>query len=202
MKELVCVNYRKLNTVMKEFLEKASSGLTCTREYLPGNLELEKMGVSFEEAFFDEKYWKKEEVKKEIVLRKGKRFCACIDDPEIIEIRYNISSLLSKGQKQFRQDITFRSPRTKGFANITLSLLHELGHCATEDFDFGNYDRDEMLKVIGQSLPREFVNFAYFLLPDEYAATEWAINWLEDAENRKIAKNFERDFFNLFEKIS
>ena len=43
------------------------------------------------------------------------------------------------------------------------------------------------------------MNYAYFTLPDETAATEWAINWLSDAENRKKAKAFEKKFFACFE---
>ena len=38
----------------------------------------------------------------------------------------------------------------------------------------------------------------YFLLPDEVVATKWAIDWLENAENRKLAKAFEKEFFKYY----
>ena len=43
------------------------------------------------------------------------------------------------------------------------------------------------------------LNNAYFQMPDETAATEWAIKWLSNPENRKIAKAFEKKFFACFE---
>ena len=35
----------------------------------------------------------------------------------------------------------------------------------------------------------------YFLIPSEYGATEWAINWLKVPQNQKIAKYFEKQFY-------
>ena len=58
-----------------------------------------------------------------------------------------------------------------------------------------------MIKKIEEELPRELRNYAYFMLPDEDLATSWAIQWLEEsAENRRIAKQFEKEFFKLFSK--
>jgi hypothetical protein len=80
---------------------------------------------------------------------------------------------------------------------VTLALLHELGHLSVEFNE--DYDRELALAEI-KSLPREEINFAYFRLPDETAATDWAIEWLQIAENRKLAKAFEKKFFACFEK--
>ena len=35
----------------------------------------------------------------------------------------------------------------------------------------------------------------HFKLPCEMVATDWAITWLQDPTNRKVAKAFEKDFF-------
>jgi hypothetical protein len=35
----------------------------------------------------------------------------------------------------------------------------------------------------------------HFKLHCEMIATDWAIQWLQDARNRKIAKAFEREYF-------
>jgi len=43
-------------------------------------------------------------------------------------------------------------------------------------------------------------NALYFDLPDEKAATEWAIKWL--AENAAIAKEFEKEFVKCWEALS
>jgi O-antigen/teichoic acid export membrane protein len=42
------------------------------------------------------------------------------------------------------------------------------------------------------------VAMMYFLLPDEMSATDWAVEWLQDAEHRRIAKAFEKKFFACF----
>ena len=42
------------------------------------------------------------------------------------------------------------------------------------------------------------INFEYFKLPDEKAATDWAIEWLSHPENRRKAKEFEKKFFACF----
>lgn len=116
---------------------------------------------------------------------------------EYFVIGYNINSLFSTGVKQFRQDITSRCTITKGFADITLALLHELGHLSCDN-DFGDYDRFKAMNEL-EKYPLNEINFHYFKLPDETAATNWAIEWLQNPEHRKIAKRFEKKFFACFE---
>ena len=135
----------------------------------------------------------------------GGRFSAYTDeddcDTPFFFISYGLDELFySSGTKDFRKDFVERSPKSRGFANITISLLHELGHLETDWYDFGDYDRDtEVARVT--SLPISQINREYFKLPDEAAATDWAIDWLSKKENRIAAKNFERKFFSCFAPI-
>lgn len=84
------------------------------------------------------------------------------------------------GDKAFRRDFVSRCPMAQGFSNITLSILHELGHHFNRDsFDESEYENE----------------VDHFSLPCERVATDWAINWLKNANNRKIAKQFEKELF-------
>ena len=89
------------------------------------------------------------------------------------------------GDKQFRQDFVERCPMGRGFANVTISILHEIGHhFHREEYIFCDYDEYE-----------NATDFDHFKLPCEMVATDWAIEWLQDPFHRKIAKAFEHEFF-------
>ena len=115
-------------------------------------------------------------------------------------IFYNFESLYTRPVSIFRIYWTEVAPIFNGFANVTLVLLHELGHLHTQDdVILSGYaikqkeaEWDEIYKT-AQSL--EEANARYFLLQDEMTATLWAIDWLKDAEHRKLAKRFEKKFF-------
>ena len=88
--------------------------------------------------------------------------------------------------KMFRKDFIRRYNGAKGFANVTLSILHEVGHWMTRyDIDWDEYFAEQE-NVYGQD---------YFNLKAERVATDWAIAWLSNPENRKIAKAFEVEYF-------
>lgn len=125
-------------------------------------------------------------------------------DDEIFYIGYNIEDLWTPTHTLFRKSFTNKSSIAKGFSDIVLTLLHELGHFETAfDIDDKDYDREkEMMKIMLNSDSLEEANMKYFELPDEKAATEWGIKWLQDANNRKIAKAFEKKFFACFKEIS
>ena len=85
--------------------------------------------------------------------------------------------------KLFRADFIRRCPLARGFANVTISILHELGH---------HFNRESVIfaeKLEGDTMEE------HIRLPQEIIATDWAIEWLHDSNNRKVAKEFERDFF-------
>ena len=177
---------------MEDFINQIHD---LTYEYLPPADREE----TFEE-FFDRfcNSWVEEKAECKLIKRK-EGFGARVDDKgnHTFRIGYNIDELFSKGSKQFANNFYKQYPSGRGFASVTLSLLHELGHFYTCDLDFGEYDREKEIAWI-ESLPQNMINFYYFLLPDEEAATNWAIEWLKNKENRKIAKAFEKQFFACF----
>lgn len=88
--------------------------------------------------------------------------------------------------KLFRKDFIRRCKSAQGFANVTLSILHEVGHWMTRyDIDWGEYFAEQE-NVYGQD---------YFNLKAERVATDWAIAWLSNPENRRVAKAFEVEYF-------
>ena len=94
----------------------------------------------------------------------------------------------SETDKAFRKDFVSRCPLARGFADVTISILHEMGHFATRD----NFNADvytAQVEEAGADMEK------YMAIPYEMLATCWAICWLMDPDNRKEAKNFERNFF-------
>ena len=135
----------------------------------------------------------------------GKQFSAFVFglNDEVFEIEYCFDHLMNGGgTKQFRKNFVNHCPASRGFATITMNLLHELGHFETLwMIDYDEYDRIAECKRIMQ-LPKEEQNWEYFKLPDETAATNWAIEWLAKKENRAAAKRFEREFFACFSTLN
>lgn len=91
-----------------------------------------------------------------------------------------------QGDKDFRTDFVRRCPIGKGFANVTLSILHEIGH---------HFNREVFIFMTDVKAYNEAQGFDHFKFPCEIVATDWAINWLQSPKNRKIAKAFEKEFF-------
>ena len=90
--------------------------------------------------------------------------------------------------KAFRKDFVERCNCAKGFSHVTLTILHECGHWATRSvFDVVEYE-----KLAAQA----YTQTLYMAIPWESLATQWAICWLLCPANRKIAKAFERSFFD------
>ena len=89
--------------------------------------------------------------------------------------------------KMFRANFIERCPLAQGFSNVTLTLLHEFGHWATR----------YVLDIVEYSKMNEkaYTMTAYMNIPWEHLATEWAICWLYSPVNRKIAKEFEKNYF-------
>jgi hypothetical protein len=128
-------------------------------------------------------------------------YAADIGKPTM-RIGYSLENLWRKTPHYFVNNFRSRCTISHGFADITLCLLHELGHLSSQQ-EFKGYDRvREMGKIEMQLWLKEITldqaNETYFQLPDENAATEWAIEWLASAANRKIAKAFEKRFFACF----
>lgn len=196
MKKQTLIHPRKVVWVMRDFINTIHELTYLTYTPLPA-IENESL----------EDFWKRlcaleeKEERAKVKMIPGKGFAACTDDVGTEEFRicYNIAELWCHGSRQFAQDFFSRCPMGRGFASVTLTILHELGHLhAPQEFD--GYDRAEAIHQLKKNYPSRTINFEYFKLPDEKAATDWAIEWLSNAQNRKIAKAFEKKFFACFAK--
>lgn len=212
MKERKCLRPRKLNSVMKKFMNDA-----CDLTYNRGSVPMDKAWQTED----GEWHWNEEDVvwdtpKKEIRLVKvNDATCAIINpyesvhDSAVGEIWYDIKMMF--GPQLFCQYWREAFPFLKGFADVTLILLHELGHWETIDDARINFPIEarrkamdelrEMYSIILDGelfVDEEGLNKEYFELPDEAAASMWGITWLMDAEHRKTAKAFEKEFFACF----
>ena len=84
----------------------------------------------------------------------------------------------------FRADFISRCPLAAAYSDIALTILHELGHFFTKEVfiaaDYNDY--------------KDITGAAYFKIPHEMAATNWAIAWLNDPAHLPIIDTFEKDF--------
>ena len=145
---------------------------------------------------------------KEVVVQFSKEgygtYCYHDYDYYKFDIDYLDRDHVGVGAVEFRRDFISRYNPARGFADITLSLLHEIGHnevlnLLPEDFD--KYEELEKFYKIYEDDDEVTLNHAYFELTDEKLATDWAISWLMNKENRKIAKDFEKRFFEAWRGV-
>lgn len=110
-----------------------------------------------------------------------------LDDKPRLHLPTDLNYKRDSRDYAFRKDFTERCPQARGFSNITLSLLHECGHWATRSvMNHLEYDK---------AVSKVFTQDEYMKIPWEHLATEWAICWLASSFNRKVAKEFEKDYF-------
>ena len=186
---MTIVKPRKIVWVMRDFINAVSD-----LEYI------------LEADFDGEKYSNTIKAKRTVKLVEGKHFSTFVCDPlwqdfeEHFVIFYNIDDLHNYTMKDFRKDFVSRCPMGRGFANITLTLLHELGHQETNVGVWSIKDRNTAEAKLAErfengEIDKHQLQDEYFRFPDEKMATDWAIEWLKDAEHRKMAKIFEKEFF-------
>lgn len=89
---------------------------------------------------------------------------------------------------EFRKDFIARYSPARGFSNVTLAILHEIGHAKTK-WDGGNMFEEVKQRNRVKNMKE------YMMLESERRATDWAIQWLYSAEHRRLAKQFEKEFF-------
>ena len=179
MKVGKCVHPRRAYNLMKKFLNDASDMVYLT---------------------VDDDY-----EKTEILLHKADYFAAdtsdCIEGDAEQVVFYNFDELFDESAEYFRDFWCERAPMLKEFEDITISLLHELGHLETNDEirqEFPMWLRElAEMGIDSKYHSYKEKNYVYFTLPDEIAATEWAIKWL--ADNKEIAKKFEEEFLKCWE---
>ena len=86
----------------------------------------------------------------------------------------------------FRNDFIKRYAPAKELLDVTITILHEIGHYFTR-FDY-DLTEDYILRLHAANMSE------YLRIPCERLATDWAIAWLHDLEHLAIAKQFEADF--------
>lgn len=150
--------------------------------------------------------------KSHIAMKKDTSFAALVYNAQINSdlpnhtIYYNFNELKSEQIKNFRACWTAVDPILKGFATITITLLHELGHLHTQDdvlaLGYTEKERKAEWEKISKTI-KDIIeaNQYYYLMTDERTATMWAIDWLHNAENRRMAKAFEKKFFACCKQI-
>ena len=174
MKNVKCVHPIKVNRIIKEFLEEII--------ILPIDIDVEYENTT--DVYY--------------------AVCGDVDD-EDEEITVYVPNWKKAdyrndfGGQCFRKDFEERCPLAKGFSDVTISLLHEIGHTMTKDYLPDDYSREKEYEKVNEVKGKVAHAFAYFKMLDEVLATDWAIEWLADAENRKTAKKFEKNFWKCFE---
>ena len=169
-----CIHFSKANRLVKEFVNSVANIPTCSYEVRTSRSKRVTYAV-----------------------------IGYIEDDEITILIPNWKKVdFSKddGGKAFRKDFVNRFPSARGFSDVTLSLLHEIGHTMTKAFVPPMNDEIDEYNAKVQNLEMCDVYPLYFALTDERMATDWAINWLKNAENRKLAKKFEKKFSTCFVK--
>ena len=117
-----------------------------------------------------------------VIAKKRDCWSICIAEPTPRLILPPDLDEKDEGDRAFRRDFVARCPMARGFADVTLSILHEIGHHFNrEAYIFSDVNEDDYE--------------SHFAIPYEIVATDWAIAWLQDPENRKKAKAFERVYF-------
>lgn len=101
-----------------------------------------------------------------------------------VDIPFDLSEE-DENDRLFREDFVNRCPLAQEFSDITLSLLHEIGHQFHRE-EYISFDAKKYNSVTGAE---------HFKLYPEVVATDWAIEWLQNPEHRKQAKAFEKEFF-------
>lgn len=144
--------------------------------------------------------------KSHITMKKDTNFSALVYNSEINNdlpnhtIYYNFDELKTKPISYFRTSWSAVDSILKGFSDVTIVLLHELGHLHTQDDVLASGYTIEKRKAEWEEISKTIKNTKeanqhYYLMTDEMIATLWAIEWLHNTENRKMAKAFEKKFF-------
>lgn len=107
------------------------------------------------------------------------------------EVRLHIPTQLDYEKDEsdiaFRLDFISRFPTALVFDDVTLAIVHEIGHWFTQD-DYNWFDDIDARKQVK-------TDEDYLSLKSERLATDWAIRWLSDAKHRELAKQFEQEYF-------
>lgn len=209
MKKCILIHPRRLTKVMREYLQQVvdESDICHSINVPAGNYSFDYLWEHLDDDTIE---WDEIIVTPTVRLTHKKgfyNFCVytseyCDDEEnDILHFEYDAGALLKNGSRNYYRGLGFvladmgrRASYMKGFAQVTRILLHEIGHVASYDNVHAKYT-DEELSTLHQQTKG---NRKYIQLPDEFAATQWAIDWLADEQHRKAAKEFEKKFWPCF----
>jgi hypothetical protein len=192
--------YKFINNFVKENISIEYPIEHCHTFNLPPSFPLENLWDKLENGEIE-----KIPVFADITIHKGKKNCAYTEKEQVYIC---FSELMDFGTKAVRENAISRCKTLKGFSTFIFTLLHEVGHIATqyEDFADKEYTDKEKKEITLEcfetsnnwmEFERKFQSYHY-MQPSEIAATDWAIEFVKNPNNRKILKNFEREFFKLW----
>lgn len=95
-----------------------------------------------------------------------------------------------KPDRDFMNSVKMHNPKVK-LNHFMWALLHEVGHHMTED-DFDEEEKDRINKKRWRVMKTQAIH-PYYKLPDEWAATEWAVTY---------ANTHAEEVKNLWKKIN
>lgn len=114
-----------------------------------------------------------------------------------LKVYYNLEALFGDEALAFYKYWLSKNAILENFSPITFIFLHELGHFATGDAI------RETFPLFKRFFSLAFLEYAeknaYYELPDEKAASEWAVSWLSEERNHPIAHAFEEKFFSFWD---
>lgn len=216
MKKRICVNPRRAVNAMRDFLSIASpnlyetlvwpaeiSGTRPKKEEFSDPLDWYSAIVDWE---LENGEMVKFPITPKVYKMKEENFCVHSSDlfedgDDTVRFGYNYEALFDNsihGTIVIIRDMEKREKYMRGFSRITKILLHEMGHLATHEEIYEKYSEEELEQLHNENHNNKGGNYGYIHLPDEYAATQWAIDWLKNPKNRKIAKAFEKKFWSCF----
>lgn len=127
------------------------------------------------------------DIDKDILIRiaPNKEFCCCLPLGKIY-----LGQKKMRGFEIYWYEWYQRQPfYSKEEINVRIiSLLHEIGHFAT--FDMQEWlDRNAEVEKLTEryyndEISYEELNYAYWNLPNEYKATEWAVNYYKSNKEK------------------
>lgn len=194
---------RKIFTIINKFVNE---NITLPRTVYPF-----PTGLTVEEFFEQMGKIEPIEDKATFHVRPGQQCCGygCEDTENLdCEIEMNFAELMTCGAKAVRENVISRCPTAKGFSAMTFVLLHEVGHFMTgeeieeeeEVSDAEKFTRVLRAMAIADTEMdyQRIMQKYHYSKHNEIIATDWAIAFLSDPENRKKVKAFEREFFKAW----
>lgn len=195
---------RKVYRIMQDFLNE-NVELFQEQEYITNDAPLPDNIEDIME-WFENGYTITENERVFFHVHKGDRSCAYVGEKNG-RIDINLTTMANADEVAIYQNACSRSATLKGFSMVTFTLLHEAGHhMVAEEMEDVEDEIETPDNLIGYAFAhannwKEFhdvIQSFHYNKPHEQAATNWAIKFLSDPNNRKKTKAFEKAFFKAW----